>query len=274
MYKTILVALNHADHVKSNLRVAKMLADKFDAHITGLFVIPSVQTVTTSELGATTVYSDLHSLFETRAEKTKEIFKQETERFKSEWRLVDSIDFNIDAGVVEHGRQSDLIVLGFDEVSGKADGSSVDLASRVIQSSGRPVMLVPNRIPRARTIKRAVIGWNGSKEAARAAFDAAPILRLAKEVVVLTVNPNKDFRWPVDTPGSEIATSLSRHGVKVTTDSIKVRGRTGKAILSYCNDDDLLVLGAYGHSRIHETILGGVTHSTLEDMHCMTLMSN
>jgi len=135
----------------------------------------------------------------------------------------------------------------------------------VIFGSGRPTLVLPEG-PSSRSfqLKTAVVAWDFSRAAARAVADAIPLLEKTKHVRIVTVFGEK----PIDSRRSteELAKNLSRHGLEVELDKIDSKGRTiGETIESFtrsCNAD-ILVMGAYGHSRFKEFILGGATRSLL-----------
>jgi nucleotide-binding universal stress UspA family protein len=142
---------------------------------------------------------------------------------------------------------------------------------------GGPVMIVPYMGPAATFGERVIVAWDASREAARAVNDALPLLKRAKQVGVVSVNPRP---WPFahgEEPGADIGLHLARHGVKVEVQ--RVEGRdidTANAILSHVADRsaDLLVMGGYGHSRLRELVLGGVTRTILTEMIVPVLMSH
>ena len=150
--------------------------------------------------------------------------------------------------------------------------------------SPRPVLTTPSKGPHADLGRRILIAWNGSREAARATHDALPFLIAAESVVVLTVDAAGDAH----SPGANIATHLARHGVNVDLHkrtSVRhppaqarraAKMNVGEVILSAAADynADLLVIGAYGHSRLRETVLGGVTRHVLSHMSVPVLMSH
>ncbi len=124
--------------------------------------------------------------------------------------------------------------------------------------------MIPYIIRQPKPIKRVMIAWNGSKEAARATFDAMPFLKAADEVEVFSVDP-------VDTPtqtaglaGAEIAATLARHGVKATLAVAESARKSASSVIENRLSDssiDLLVMGAYTHSRLWQMIFGGTTKS-------------
>jgi nucleotide-binding universal stress UspA family protein len=138
-------------------------------------------------------------------------------------------------------------------------------AESIIFSSGRPVLILPGRgSVREFAVDTVVIAWDGSRPAARAVADALPVLERAKEVRVLTVLNEKVLSS--ESPAAELAKYLERHGIVARPDCIDAAGRRiGEILKSYLTSHqaDILVMGAYGHSRLREFILGGATRSML-----------
>jgi nucleotide-binding universal stress UspA family protein len=139
-------------------------------------------------------------------------------------------------------------------------------AESIIFGSGRPTLIIPHTRKRAGAfaLDTVVVAWDFSRPAARAVADALPILEKAKHVSVVTVANEK----VIDTKrsGAELAKHLARHGVAVVLDTVDAAGRgIGDVLESYVTSRnvDVLVMGAYGHSRIREFILGGATQSML-----------
>ena len=138
-------------------------------------------------------------------------------------------------------------------------------AEAVIFGSGKPTLVLPER-PRARPfeLNTAVVAWDFSRAAARAIADAIPILEKAREVRIVTVANEKvlDSKHSAE----ELAKNLSRHGIDVILDNVDAAGRSIGQVLeahaASCSAD-MLVMGAYGHSRFREFILGGATKSLL-----------
>ena len=138
-------------------------------------------------------------------------------------------------------------------------------AESIVFGSGRPVVILP---PRGRTpelrLDTIAIAWDGSRPAARAVADALPILERASEVRVLTVSNEKELSS--ESPATELSKYLERRGIAAKPECIDAAGHPiGEVLSSYLasNRADLLVMGAYGHSRVREFILGGATLSML-----------
>jgi nucleotide-binding universal stress UspA family protein len=139
-------------------------------------------------------------------------------------------------------------------------------AEAIIFGSGRPTLILPHIRKRAGAfaLDTVAVAWDFSRSAARAVADALPILEKAKHVSVVTVTNEK----VIDTKrsGVELAKHLARHGIDVVLDTVDAADRgIGEVLEAYVtsHNADVLVMGAYGHSRIREFILGGATRSTL-----------
>jgi len=170
-------------------------------------------------------------------------------------------------------RRFDLAVMGQPEPETPAFERLIVEAA--LFDSGRPVLIVPYIQRSGLTLERVMVCWDGSRSAARAVADAMPLLVRAKATEVLTVasEPAKSNEMP----GADIAHHLARHGVKVEVDSIvTVETDVASTILSHAADisADFLVMGGYGHSRLREFVLGGVTRGILGSMTLPTLMSH
>ena len=164
--------------------------------------------------------------------------------------------------LVEYARLRDLTIVPVPE------GPYVDqwYAESIIFGSGRPTLILPQTPKRAGafSLDTAVVAWDFSRAAARAVADALPILQKAKRAHVVTVTNEK----AIDTSrsGPELAKHLARHGVDVVLDTVDAAGRSIDAVLdSYIasRNADILVMGAFGHTRIRDFILGGATKSML-----------
>jgi nucleotide-binding universal stress UspA family protein len=180
--------------------------------------------------------------------------------------------------VARRARAVDLAVLGQVDPDHKLPPPARHLIEDVLMNAGRPLLLIPfaGRFDTIGT--NVLVGWNGSREAARATHDALPLIQPAATVTVLTVERGKPGEEPEEMPGADLVEHLARHGLAVTA------ARTAKdssitdadALLSYASDigADLLVVGGYGHSRARELILGGVSRELLQHMTVPLLMSH
>ncbi len=163
--------------------------------------------------------------------------------------------------LVDYARLRDLTIVPVPE----RDHVGSWYAEAIIFGSGLPTMILPEARRRPDfALNTVIVAWDFGRTAARAVADALPLLEKSKRVFVLTVTNEK----VIDTKrsGAELAKHLARHGVNVTLDVVDAGGRSiGEAIKSHVasRNGDLLVMGAYGHSRLREFILGGATKSML-----------
>jgi nucleotide-binding universal stress UspA family protein len=164
--------------------------------------------------------------------------------------------------LVEYSRLRDLTILPMPE----RDYLDQWYAESVIFGSGRPTVILPHERKRSGSfaLDTVIVAWDFSRAATRAMADAMPILEKAKRVCVLTVTKEK----AIDTrrSGAELAKHLARHGADVVLDDVDAKGRgIGEVFEAHVTNRnaDLLVMGAYGHSRFREFVLGGATRSML-----------
>jgi nucleotide-binding universal stress UspA family protein len=133
--------------------------------------------------------------------------------------------------------------------------------------SARPVLLATNRQSITLRPKKILLAWNSTVESARAAREALELMESAEEVNVVLVDPTAALARNGEEPGADIATYLARHGIKVTVDRLPSAGRRVEEVLNQHAIDtsaDLIVMGAYGHTRLRERIFGGVTKAMIE----------
>jgi nucleotide-binding universal stress UspA family protein len=145
----------------------------------------------------------------------------------------------------------------------------------VLFNSGRPVLIVPYIQKAGFSVKRVLICWDGSRASARAVADSLPLIARADNVQVLTVVTGKFDEN--DVAGADIAEHLARYKLRVELARLPAPDiDVPSAILSHAADvdADLIVMGAYGHSRLRDFVLGGATRGMLQSMTVPTLMSH
>ena len=172
-----------------------------------------------------------------------------------------------------YARRFDLSIVG--QANPDVVGPQELIIEAALFQSGRPVVVVPYIQRTGLTLDRVLVCWDASRQAARAIADALPFLHRAKavEVVIVATEPLKSD----DLAGTDISRHLARHDLRVELKRI-VSADTDVAdtILSYAADvsADFIVMGGYGHSRLREFVLGGVTRGLLASMTVPTLMSH
>jgi len=150
------------------------------------------------------------------------------------------------------------------------------LLEGVLFASGRPVYVVPYIGRPHMKIRKAVVAWDGGKKAVRAVNEAIPLLQARQEVIILVINPDERKGVHGERPGHDIAEHLKRHGINARPDVFNVEDmKPDTVVLNYMSDSgaDLLVMGAYSHSRLREKAFGGVTNTILHHMTTPVLMA-
>jgi nucleotide-binding universal stress UspA family protein len=274
-YKTILVHMDTGERAPTRLAFALEIARQANAHLVGLHAVsvPRIPAYAAVEGGERMREYQEKALAElaVRARSTFERITAPSGHPSVEWR-----ESRGDAAEVVplHARYADLVVLGQSN-GAETSGIENDFVDRVLLAAGRPALVIPYAGAFTELGTRVLVAWNASREATRAVTDALPLLQAAQEVNVIAFNP--DGAPHGEMPGADIALFLARHGVRVTVSN--ERGTdidAGNLLLSRAADMDvnLIVMGAYGHSRMQELILGGATRTILQSMTVPVLMSH
>lgn len=285
--RKLLVPVTGGDTCRPALAAALTVARDFDAHVEALHVRPDPQEAVPllGEGVSGAMIEDLINLTrseaETRAHHARAMFEEACAAFGVEERADPSfagpsaewcdVVGREDDETVRRGRLADLVVAGHPASS--ADGPSGLTLNAALFEGGRPVLVAP--LTELQMLgRRVAVAWNGSAEAARAVTAALPFLQRADAIVLYSVET------PV-TPGdaaAELAQFLRWHTIASTqTGNVPVTSKSaGEAILEACRADniDLLVMGAYTHSRLREMILGGITRLMLEQAGVSLLMAH
>lgn len=279
-YRTILLSLQDPNRAEAIVQAGIGLARTFGAHLVGLYVIPKVQYfyATAAIQVATEVFEAEQRFFNERAEAIKKIFEREVpSEVVCEWRSIEADGPVTTNSIVAQAITVDLVVTGQVDPERAAE-SDIGTPERLVMESGRPVLVLPYAGEWKSIGGNILVAWNATREAARAAFDALPLLKKAKNVKLLWVNPDSESGGDgTGMPGSEMAATLSRHAITVeaghsTTKTVGV----GDELLSRAADQgaDLMVMGAYGHSRVREYVFGGATRHILRHMTVPVLLSH
>lgn len=273
-YKTVLVHVDRHKRCPARLDLAFTLGRQFDAHVVGLHAVTftPIPSYALAESGAAVEAAYRAGLDRNRND-AMALFKAAAKRAgnsSAEWRS--SLEDAVEA-VSMHARYADLVVIGQTQPD-SGSGVEPDFPAQLALRSGRPILIVPYAGKFDSVGKRVLIAWDGGREATRALTDALPLLQRAESVQVASFNPK---RRTDGVPGADIGLYLARHGVKVDVAHQTVRNLDiGNQLLSRTADQaaDLIVMGAYGHSRLQEMVLGGVTRTILESMTVPVLMAH
>ncbi len=257
---TTLLAVHSTEEPVDAVRPIASLCGKIGAHL-NLVVFGIIETVPTAAYGAMPDYyltDERDGVVHKARERAGEIEKVLQETDLSASVLVECIDAGIIGRTMSrHALYADAAIFAHGSIP------AVDLPTRafngILFNSGQPVIILgaeENSLPGA---KRIVMAWNGEPEAARAIHRSLPLLKSVEDIHLALVDP--DLSGAAN-PGSDMATFLSRHGLRVTVDQLPSGGREVADVLlqhALDKDADLIVMGAYGHSRLREWLLGGTT---------------
>jgi nucleotide-binding universal stress UspA family protein len=283
MIKTILVPSTGRDTDNAVFASALAVARPFAAHLDVLHVrvdAAAMAVTMAAEAGGATMVGGLINQIEAEAAQREEAAKQLFERFCEREGLaigdtppgpsgppahwVRQIGAEPD-WVTEYGRAADLLVIGR-----PPDGDSLDTIEGALLESGRPV-LIPTAAPLAALPETMVIAWKAAPEAARAVTAAMPFLAIAKQIQILTVAEEQGVS---DEEAARLVTNLRRHGLQVSARHLQPdpSGAADTLLTAAGEQAALVVMGAYGHSRLREWIFGGFTRHVLRGAEVPVLM--
>ena len=210
-----------------------------------------------------------------RARAALALFEAEAKRagLVSSSRAISALQGEAAAILGATARLYDLTILEQPEFA--RDTFDNTLAQEILFQSGGPVLYMPYTFKGTFHARRVGICWDGSRLAGRAVRDAMPLLEKAEAITIITINAESTV--PADASAAHLVRYLARLGVPTEIERLKTEtANIQSSILSLASDEslDLLVMGGYGHSRLKETVFGGVTREMLESMTVPTLMSH
>jgi nucleotide-binding universal stress UspA family protein len=279
-YKDMLVVLDPAEDSGGRCELAAALAERFTAHLAGLYPVPRPEL---AGRGANFDVALLEPLYREwrqtalgQAEACHQAFEHAAQLhgISAEWRAAAD---GTDADPALHARYADLTILGQLDPGDEAMAMTRPRPERVALACGRPILVIPYAGHYESIGRHVLVAWDASREATRAVADAMPLLAAAETVSVLAIDPQEGPGMHGAVPGADISLHLARHGVKPAVERTVSAGvPPGEVLLSRAADltADLLVMGAYGHSRVRELLLGGVTRTILRSMTLPVLMSH
>ena len=273
-YATIMVNMQLGRSNAAVLRMASTLARRFGASVTGIAARQPMQILYTDGcyVSPELIDGDREEIAkEMRAAQAEFRGAVELPRAELEWREAVTYEPPCDF-VAREARRADLVLSGMPTPKA-ADATRVATGDLVMQT-GRPVLVIPDMAGGA-ALNRIVIGWKETREARRAAADAMPLLLAADHVTVIQIAAEED-REDVRRNLADVAGWLNRHGASVETVAAASAGDDAKTLnaLAVEREADLIVAGAYGHSRLREWALGGVTRDLLLRGDRCTLLSH
>lgn len=281
--KDILVFLDVSSAGDERLRLATRIAKGHQACLSAVFLLDDVMTglapgpvVPEFGLAAGSFIpgaTDI-SLSAIVAEDAEQRFRDWLRSFgvEGDWYPLARTDM---AGLISLAQTADLVIMG--QVNPNARHASAWRPEEIVVACGRPVLMVPYVGSFAQVGCRVLVAWDGSREAVRAVNDALPVISAAETVTIMTVRASaKDFERD-RLPMQRIIRHLARHGIAASADET-LRGGVpiSDLLLSRAADlsADMVVAGAYHHSPLRETLIGGVSRDLFQHMTVPMLMSH
>ena len=267
--KSLVVFVDSTPRSDARVRYAVKLAVRHDAHLIGVFI--SGPALGRNAADAFVRGPDaIREMVERHASDQSDAAAVALKSFDAiagregishEFRLVKASDAN--ALLRLHSLHTDLVIAGHPSHD---DTPKMASADAMLMATGVPFLIVPDGWQRDEVASNILFAWNASREARRAITDSLPLLRAAKSVAVVVIDPHKNASHG-EQPGADVAHYLSRHGVIARVEEVQSGGRVvADVIRIFAAEDksDLIVLGAYSHARTREFIFGGVTRSLLK----------
>lgn len=275
--KTLLVCLTTPEHAETLMKIAVPLARKHNAHLVGLHTIEALLVYPGIAMHIPEpAFAAFNESQGDEADKIKAVFEKHTsnEDFLSEFRLVHAEATSATDRMIESARASDLVIMAHeDKETDRYDQRHAQ--TDVIRQSGRPVIVVPLGYVGPDIGDNILLGWSDTREAARAAHDMLGLAAQNAEVTVLRVGANGRDGLK-DSDGIDITETLSRHGLKPTLERRDAAGMDIAEVLNkvaFEKGADMIVTGAFGHSRAYDFVIGATTYALLRDAKLPVLFS-
>lgn len=274
-YRNILVHLDESDSARTRLDVALRVAKRHGAHVSALFApVVTEHDVAYAFILDADYWSQCRREHEAcrRALEHQFFARLADAELQGSWRTATHAQHEL----LMRARFADLIVLGQSAPDDPDVSLSNRLQIRVTLSAGRPVLWVPYEGGFPTVGERVMVAWDAGQSATRALYDGLPFMRLAERTELVTLTPAHKDRERI--PGADIGLVLARHGLEVHVAELHPPPTitVGDALLAHASKTgcDLIVMGAYGHARWKELLLGGVTQTVIGSMSVPVLMSH
>lgn len=274
-FKTILAIIQSSEDIGRVTGCSAALAQRFDSHVIGLhseaLPIPYTSTIGFPDAEFIQASTEMN---QKRAAELEAEFRSRAAAagISFEWRSLESFSGDSAHCGIACARCSDLVVAA--QANPRAESGTSPDVDALLFEAGRPVLVTPFEGPCLSSFRRVIIAWNGSREAARAAFDALPFIVEAVGTEILLIDPPEPTA--TSEAGADIAAALARHGAEVSVHAEPSRGLSTDSVIRNrlaATGADLLVLGAYSHSWLRELIFGGVTRTVLHSMPVTAFLS-
>lgn len=270
--KHIVAHLEGGAHDAGVLKLSGTLAGRFGAALEAVFAnVPPFIPASIDGMLTPQIIEAQQNIYRQRAEAArKALAAVKLPKGAPVWTQVDGMAAD---AVLSRARYADLTVLAQPAPEETDAATDYDAPAEIVMGAGRPVLMVPYAGNFPDVGKRVLAAWSGTRESARALADALPLLSASSDMTVLTVNPQGNAA-PME---ADLKRWLGEHGIAAKTRVAHTQDiEVGDVLLSAAADlsADLIVMGAYGRSRLRELILGGATHNIFRHMTAPVLMSH
>ena len=276
-FKSIVVHVDRTVTCERRMEISARMAQRFGGRLVGVYVTPNEEVAYVEPA----LMPPLDAAKKIAERDARQRAEDSLRRIAASCAVAD-VDFRFPDGdpidaAIDEMRCADLVVLGQPERKNDPTGFARRLAESVTLGCGGPVLLVPYAMAPARPGGHVLVAWNGGREAARAVRDAAPLLRDAKRVTIVSVAEDRVAMDAMQRSHERLRSYLAAGGIEAQFKFLETAPHeSGDAMLSHASNigTDLIVMGAYGHARVRELVLGGVTRTMFEAMTIPVLMSH
>ncbi len=277
-YRTILVHVDDTRHMQRCIEVAARIARAEQAHLIG-----AAGTSIHTPLYPTGLADPTLPTLNARAEQAQQRLERVLSVFDAAMGRIGVASFEtrlIEGDAVEAisvlARHCDLVVLGQTDPDAPAPLLPADFPEDVILRCGRPVLVVPRAGQFDTVGRKPLVAWDSSMSAARSVANAIPLLQRAEQIDLVMFSPGAKDGAHAKQSRTDMALYLARHGINIKAEHRRAAVQVGPALLSLSSElgSDVIVMGAYGHHRLRDILLGSVTQSILQSTTVPALMSH
>ncbi len=259
--KSVLLHVQDDNGLEARLQAALSVVRGSSGHLTCLHVTPVNAYVAFDGFGGVFAMNDIMKVLDEQETAMRARIEAHLKHEDVAWSY-EQTTADPTYSLISHGALNDLIIVGRSRHSQTAAYPAMAMFGDILKSSRTPIMVYPESKKTFDPLGPAVVGWNGSFEAANALRAALPLLKTASRVHIVTIGEDKEL----DFPPLDASEYLSRHDVKTELHAETRGSRTvAEKLIAVAQalDASMLVMGAYGHSRAREYWFGGVTRSVL-----------
>jgi len=273
-FSSLMVHLDLDESNDARLHVAGDLAEQFDSRLIGIACCQPQPAVYADGTFAQSLVRQLEAEADERLAQQERRFRTAFQnRIRNvEWRRAFAYPADY---VAREARAADLVITGADRIGSASDPLWRLDQSELVMKLGRPLMIVPPEVDRLK-LSSVVVGWKDTREARRAVVDAIPLLQKAKEVTVVEIIEKDEDRSVAAHRVADVAAWLGRHKVDASYIVPSLRGNAVEQLATQASDigADVVVAGAYGHTRLREWIFGGVTRDLITQSRICSFLSH